>query len=204
MSIPSGTILKIAQNILLPDTQTAVNVFWVSLSEEGGVGPLEEADVLEAAGNWMDQIYANVTPDMADTVVSTIVEVWTVNEATKELTPVGDEATTWVGVDLADALPNGVAAIGSMKTTETEVTGRKFLPGFVETDFTDNNLGAGGLARLVLFVIDWATVYIDPNNVHFSPGVYSPTKLNFFFTTGVVIANAIAGYQRRRKPGVGS
>lgn len=204
MSIPAGAILKIAQSILLPDTQTAINVFWALLSEDGGAGPLAETDVLEAAANWMDQLYGNIEVDIADTASSTIVEVWVVDPLTGDLTPVGDEATTWSGQNILDAFPNGVAAVGAMKTVDTEVTGRKFLPALVEDVAIDNNLTGGTLARWVLFVVDWATQYIDGSSVVFSPGVWSQTKLDFFLASGTVIANAILGYQRRRKPGVGS
>ena len=57
MSISEGTIIKIAQSILLPDTQTAINAYWAVVAEDGGTGPLEEDDVLVAAANYMDQIY---------------------------------------------------------------------------------------------------------------------------------------------------
>lgn len=204
MSLPSGTILKIAQSILLPDTQTAMNIFWAALSEDGGAGPLDEDDVLEAASNWMDQLYANVDDDMNDQVSGNLVEVWTVDTGTGDLTPVGDEATTWVGLGPQDPLPNGVAAICALKTTDTDVTGRKFLPGYVEAQATDNNLTSVPLSRLVLFAVDWATQYVDPNSVIFSPGVWSTAKTQFVAAGGTVIANAIVGYQRRRKPGVGS
>ena len=63
---------------------------------------------------------------------------------------------------------------------------------------------SSALSRLVLFVVDWATNYVDPNNVEFNPGVYSGALYSFFPASGTVIANGIVGYQRRRKPGVGS
>jgi hypothetical protein len=204
VSIPEGTILKVAQNILLPDTQTAVNVYWAVLAEDGGSGPLEEEDILEAAANWMDDLYSEIVDNIANTVIGTLVEVWEVNPADGDLTPIGDEATTWVGAHTGDALPNGVASINAMKTSNTDVTGRKFIPGIGEINATDNDLTSGALARSVLYAVAWATQFIDANSVTFTPGVWSMTKLNFFLATGTVIANAILGYQRRRKPGVGT
>jgi hypothetical protein len=91
-----------------------------------------------------------------------------------------------------------------MKTSNTDVTGRKFIPGIGEINATDNDLTSGALARSVLYAVAWATQFIDANSVTFTPGVWSMTKLNFFLATGTVIANAILGYQRRRKPGVGT
>lgn len=204
MSIPEGTIIKIAQNYLLPDEQTAVNVFWQEVNNNAGPGDLDDDDVLDAVANWLDQLYAEVVASLADVIVSTICEVWTVNEATGDLTPVGDAATTWDGTSVNDPLPNGVAGICTLKTTETDVTGRKFLAGYHDTAADDNNLIVAALARLVDFAINWATQYIDPNDVILDPGVYSTVLASFFGATGTIVANAIVGYQRRRKPGVGS
>lgn len=204
MSIAEGAILKIASSLLLQDTQTAINVFWVELLDSVGSGPLDEDDIVAAAANWIDQLFANVEDSISDNDEGTLVEVWTVDEPTGVLTPIGDDALTWNGANVDDALPNGCAAICSMKTTSTKATGRKFIPGFAETLALDNNLIGIGITDLVLFSVDWATNYVDANDVEFNPGVYSPTQADFFPATGVVISNAIIGYQRRRKPGVGS
>lgn len=204
MSIAEGTIIKIAQNYLLPDEQTAVNVYWAEVNNNAGPGDLADADVLVAVSNWLDLLYAEVVATMADVVISTICEVWTVNEVTGDLTPVGDEATTWDGTSVNDPLPNGVSAICSMKTSETDVTGRKFLAGYHDTAADDNNLITTALVRLVDFALYWATQYVDANDVVLDPGVYSTALASFFGATGTIIANAIVGYQRRRKPGVGS
>lgn len=204
MSLPVGTILKIAAIILLNDEQEAINVFWVALDDAIGPGPLDEADVLEAAGNWMDQLYDNIKIDIADSVLGGIVEVWRVDPSDGNQIPIGDDLAIWVGGAANDPFPNGVAAICSMKTQDTDVTGRKFIPGYTEVAFTDNNIDANPLGRLILFAADWATQYSDPNDVVFNPGVWSQTKLDFVLATGVTVVNTIAGYQRRRKPGVGS
>jgi hypothetical protein len=60
------------------------------------------------------------------------------------------------------------------------------------------------LARAALAAVEWAAQWVDANDVILNPGVYSSVKQNFFIATGTVIVNAIAGYQRRRKPGVGT
>jgi hypothetical protein len=204
MSIPIDTVLKIAQSILLPDEQIAINVFWALLGDAVGGGPLAESDVIDAAANYLDLIYAEIDDMISDLIASTVVEVWTVDEPTGDLTPVGDGATTWVGLDTNDPLPNGVAGICSMKTDNTEVTGRKFIPGINEVAVDDNNLDTIPFGRLLDFAVEWATEYTDANDVVLSPGVYSGAKANFYAATGTVIANNIVGYQRRRKPGVGS
>lgn len=204
MSIAEGTIIKFAQNILLPDEQVAVNVYWATVEDNAGAGPLDDDDVIDACANFLDDIYDHINSNLANTVASTIVEVWTVNPLTGDLTPVGDGATTWDGTGVVDALPNGVAGICSAKTINTEVTGRKFIAGYGDTVFTDNNMLAAPLANLVLYALDWVTQHVDLNDVILNMGVWSQTKLNFYLFTGVVIANAIAGYQRRRKPGVGT
>lgn len=204
MSWPVGTILKIAANIVLNDEQEAINVFWTLLGDNVGSGPLEDSDILAAAGNYIDALYDNIKIDISDTVWAGIVEVWAVDPVDGDQTPIGDDLAIWVGGNVGDAFPNGVAAICSMKTEDTDVTGRKFLPGYTEAAFTDNNMDATSLARLILFAADWASDYVDPNDVVLEPGIWSQTKLDFVAATGITVVNTIAGYQRRRKPGVGS
>lgn len=204
MSIAEGAILKIAAHTLLPDTQTAINVFWAELLDNVGAGPLDEQDVLDAAANWIDLMWDNLLGDISDTVSSPLCEVWIVDEPTGDLTPVGDNALTWVPTNANDVFPNGVAAICALKTTETDVTGRKFIAGFSDTKAIDNNLSVGAVADLAEFGIDWAANYVDANDVEFNSGVYSGTKSAFYPSSGTIVANAIVGYQRRRKPGVGS
>lgn len=204
MTIPINTVLKIAQNIVMPDEQQGVNVFWATVDDNVGVGPLDEDDIGEAAANWMDQLYANMTDQMVNLFVGGLVEVWTVGAGTGDLTPIADEAATWAGASAQDPFPNGVAAIVALKTTDTDVTGRKFIPGWAESTAVNNNIAAASLAELALFAVDWATQYTDANDVIFDPGVWSQSKLSFKPASGTVVANAILGYQRRRKPGVGS
>jgi hypothetical protein len=57
---------------------------------------------------------------------------------------------------------------------------------------------------MALYALDWAAGHLDANDVLLLAGVYSPTKANFLLASGVIVVNAILGYQRRRKPGVGS
>lgn len=204
MTIAEGTIIKLAQNILLPDDQVAVNVYWAVVEDSIGPGPVDEDDVLDAAANWMDEIYANLVTEISDLVTSTLVEVWEVDGLTGDLTPIGDELTTWTPTGASDAMPNGVAGITSAKTTSTDVTGRKFYPGLQDTRAEDNNWISGTLTAMLAAAADWVLGWVDANDVEFIAGVYSMTQNSFYPMTGVIIANAIAGYQRRRKPGVGT
>lgn len=204
MSIAEGTIIKMAQNILLPDDQVAVNVYWAEVEDAVGSGPLDDADVLEAAANYMDEIYTNLLAFIANTATGTLVEVWTVDPVDGDLTPVGDELTTWTAAGATDALPNGCAAIISAKTVNTEVTGRKFFPSFIESNAVDNNWLSGAVTAMLASAADWILGWEDANDVNLIAGVWSMTKLDFYTMSGTIIANAIVGYQRRRKPGVGT
>jgi hypothetical protein len=204
MSWPINTVLKLAALSLMPDETIAINVFWALLDDNAGGGPLADADILQAAANYVDNFYDEMGVDLADTLLGTIVEVWAVDEPSGDLTPIGDETTTYEGQSVNDALPNGVAGVMSLKTVETDVTGRKFVPGYTDETFVDNNMTGPALARAALAAVEWAAQWVDANDVILNPGVYSSVKQNFFIATGTVIVNAIAGYQRRRKPGVGT
>jgi hypothetical protein len=203
VSLSEGTVIKIAASLLLADESIAQQIFWFVLEDAIASGPLDEADVLDAVANWVDQIYTHVIPNINDAVIPGIVDVWEVNVPTGDLTPIGDTIQTWTPTQGADQLPNGVAAIIQLKTTNTDVTGRKFVPGLAESSIEDNNWGSATMTNLASFAAEWPEIYDDPNDVELVPGVYSNTFNNFFLATGTVIVNGIAGYQRRRKPGVG-
>lgn len=204
MSIPINTIIKVGAHILLPDVVDAINVFWFLIDDNVGSGPLDEDDIITATENWLDLLYAEVLASLADTVSGELVDVWEVEEGPFNLKPIGDGLQSWAGSAPQDAAPNGVAQVAALKTVNTDVTGRKFIPGSAETSMTDNNLTGTALARLLDFGIYWAAQYIDANDVILNPGVYSKTKSNFYASTGTIVGNAIVGYQRRRKPGVGT
>lgn len=204
MSIAEGVIIKIAANILLNDEQTGINVFWAEVADNIGAGPLDDDDVLDAAANWLDVLYTNLLAVLADTIIGTIAEVWTVNLPDGDLTPVGFGVQTWEGTSAADALPNGNAMICAISTEDTDVYGRKFIPGVNEGSTVDNNISAGSLVALLGFAEDWVAQYIDANDVVLNPGVYSNAQNAFRASVDSFSANAIIGYQRRRKPGVGT
>ena len=204
MSLSDGTIIKIAAETLLPDDTIAINVIWGVVSDNGGSGSVDEADVLDAAAAFVDNMFQNLETRIPTGIDGGLVNVWTVAPATGDLTPIGDEALTWTGSSAQDPFPNGVAAVGSAKTTNTDVTGRKFIPGLNEQAADDNNLTAASLTAILAYLADWVTVFVHVSDVIITPGVYSYTDSNFYLFTGVIVANAILGYQRRRKPGVGT
>jgi hypothetical protein len=115
-------------------------------------------------------------------------------------------STAWVfNPNLAaDELPRGVAALINCKTTDPDVNGKKYIGGYTEGNTVAGMWGAGTITQLGLFAVDWLTNFVGATSTaDFIPGIWSPTRTNFYAGGGTVLIPTIAAYQRRRKRGIG-
>lgn len=203
MSLAEGTILKFAVKMLLADETIAENIFWSTVFDDIGSGPVDEEDTMDTIAEYAADMYDNILGSVNEDIETLPIDVWEVSPIDGDLTPIGSVAWLWGNNAIAEQLPNGVAAVIAMKTLNTEVTGRKFLAGMTEDTVVDNNWGSGIMLTMADWAIAWHTSYVGTSDVGIAPGVWSQTKLGFYLASGVVIINGIVGYQRRRKPGVG-
>jgi len=116
--------------------------------------------------------------------------------------------TALLGEAAGFAEPNGIAALMRFATTELRRQARKFIPGLLEADVTNDALQSGiltpAIATAALLNDD-----IVAGGATLRPCVFNSTPLSSRFETSAdfiqtSFVNALVAYQRRRQPGSGA
>jgi hypothetical protein len=105
--------------------------------------------------------------------------------------------------DEGEYLPGPVSALGTVVTLLPRVQGRKFLPGFTETNMMDGKFGGGTIADVLDFMEWFYLTTHGAGDAVCDFGLYNP-DLERWTPAYAVAASAIPAYQRRRRIGVGS
>jgi hypothetical protein len=84
------------------------------------------------------------------------------------------------------------------------VQARKFIPGFDEGSIIDSTWESPALVNLAAFADQWVAELNMGDGASWDPGTMSEKWAGFVKFSGAVAVNTLAGYQRRRKPGVGT
>lgn len=120
----------------------------------------------------------------------------------------GIVTTALVGTAGGAALPDGSAGVMRFVTEELRRQGRKFVPGIIEANTTDNALAAAwvtpALATAALLNDDIITGGATVRPCTFNSTVGSPRFETASKFVQTVFVNALVGYQRRRQPGSGA
>jgi len=204
MPVSAGDLLRVVLNTSLPQTVGAQNVF--SYRFEGSNATLDQ-QVLDDFGVFFSfwattwQTIAAVTAVIDSVKVSKLVA--------GELEDLGEAQISTGGVAGGGMLSHGAAPVMRALLSGGKGQARKFIPGMTELFSDESVITPAGLAALAVL----ASFYSAPVNGTFFPGVvesYTPgtfvQSVSPIFRTmlGDAFANGIIGYQRRRKPGVGS
>lgn len=116
--------------------------------------------------------------------------------------------TSLIGEGLGAALPDGISVVMRFLTEELRRQGRKFVPGVLEADTTDNTILSGlltpALATAALLNDD-----IIAGGATIRPCTFNSTPTSPRFETAskfvqTAFVNTLVGYQRRRQPGSGA
>ena len=202
MAISEGTVLRVVASLLFPDNVIAQNVFYAVLTTAGSSS--DEDDVVLDMGEWLENLYGDIILDVISGVVAGGVKVYEYDSVDDDWDEVGAGSWTDAFENADEMLPHGVAAVCHARTTDPDVHATKYLGGYGENICAASDLVAPSIARLVTFIASWTTQFVGTDTgATFTPGVWSPTNVNFFAFNGEGVANAQVGYQRRRKPGVG-
>jgi len=202
MAVVDTDVLRVVASMLWTDGNVAQNVFNCIVS--GGVGPYDDQDIADDMEDWLDNMYANVTSSTSDALDGNELIVYKYDSGDDDWDEVSSQAWTWNPSISSDYFPRGVAALVRLWTTDPDVQGKKYLPGFGESTATDGLFVAGTLTAMLAFAADWYTPFVGAaSGATFTPGIWS--VVNTLFVAGVdhVAANAIPAYQRRRKRNVG-
>lgn len=202
MALNVGDILRVVTVMSWIDGDIMQNVFNAEIAS--GSGPFDAADVLDDMVSWMDDVYANLTTSAVNELDGSEVRVYVYDTGEADWDEVGIDLWTWDPSNVEDELPRGIALLLNAKTTNPDVSGKKYFGGLGEAAVDDGLFGAGLVAVGASIAVDWFTDFVgSETGATFDPGVWSPTRSDFFPMSGTVIIPSIPAYQRRRKNGVG-
>ncbi len=202
MDISAGDILRIVAVLSYLDGDIIMNVFNALIGSGGG--PFDPQDIVDDAVDWMDAVYLNVVADMSNNVNGSEIRVYVYDAAEDDWDEVGIDPFTFDPTQIADNTAKGVAGLINAKTTNADVSGKKYLGAVTEDATADGVLNAPYIAALAAFGADWLTDFTGAvSGAAWEPGVWSPTRLEILPFSGTIIIPSEPAYQRRRKSGVG-
>ncbi|GAH44247.1 unnamed protein product, partial [marine sediment metagenome] len=202
MSLAVGEILQIVAVLQWLDGDIFQNVFNAVISGSGG--PYDEADVVDDMEEWLDDMFANMVARTSDECDGSECRVYVYDPIDDDWDEVGTNAWVFNPTGSGDQLPRGVAGLINCKTTDPDVNGKKYMGGGGESATIDGVFQAAYLTDMALMAVDWLTPFVgSTSGADFTPGVWSPTRSNFYPMSGQSVIPSIPAYQRRRKQGVG-
>ena len=200
MAVQNGERLKVVQSINMPQNVIAQNVFYFKCVFQDSQ---DEGDVVDNLEIWIETLYTGINGSVSNECTMGTMLVYEYDGASEDWDLIGEASPTVTFGATAEMLPHGVCMVVRAYTTDPDVIGRKYIPGFTEDLSADGAWTAGGLADAAGFGDDWDnTRSIDANN-SLEPGVFSTRYLDVIQLNGTEVVLANPGYQRRRRPGVG-
>lgn len=202
MSITVGDVLRVVATMAWTDGNLAQNVFNAVITGSGG--PYDDADIVDDAVAWMDDVYANLVGNLSDDCDGSQIQVYLYDDADLDWDEVGTDPWSFDPTSTGEQLPRGVAALINARTTNPDVSGKKYVPAVVENAITDGLWNASFITALGLFAADWYTAFVGSvSTAAWTPAIWSPTIGGPLVMSGAVVVPTIAAYQRRRKRGIG-
>lgn len=202
MSISTGTILRIVAVLAFSDGDIAQNVF--NLVITGAGAPWDEDDVVTDMSSWVQTMFGNLNAKITSSLAGSEVRVYEYDSVDDDFDEVGSTDWSWAGTNASGQLPRGVAALINAKSSDPDVNGKKYLAGMCEDSVTQGLIESDDITAFANFADDWVTPFTGGvTGATCSPGIWSPTRTNFYLMSGTVILPTICAYQRRRKRGVG-
>jgi hypothetical protein len=202
MSIGVGDILRVVAIMNWLDGNIVQNVFNAVISGTGG--PFDEGDIVADALDWLGLMYAEEVGRIQEDLTGSEVRVYIYDSIDDDWDEVGSDAWTFEPTSASDQLPRGVSALINAKTLNPDVNGKKYIGGLTEDSSLDGLWSSGEIIALGAFAAEWITTFTGgTSGASWVPGIWSPTRTNFFPFSGTVIVPTIPAYQRRRKRGIG-
>lgn len=202
MTVEAGDILRVVASMIWSDAAIMQNVFNASVS--GGGSPWDDQDILDDAEAWLDNMYANLTSDVAQTLDGNLIHVYKYDAVGQDWDEVGFQSWGWLPTSVIDQLPRACAGLIKLGTVDPDVQGKKYIGGYTELTTVGGTLSGAVLTNLLAFGADWLTAFVGgTSGASWQPGVWSVAQTAFKASIPSITASAIVAYQRRRKRGVG-
>ena len=196
MAIENGDIVRITCKFR-QSGNAVQNVYHARVTTTGSV---PDSTFLTEMAAEMDDMYTDITSEIADTVSFSSIEIYNVTGETY----VGE--TGWpsktTGTNTADQLPPQTAPLVLFNTNVLRSQGRKFLPPYTETGSDDfGKLATVALSHLLDFIVDVLAAKTGTNWSAVLGNYNYPLERFAQWISGV--ARAYFATQRRRYIGVG-
>lgn len=203
MALSVSDFLRVVLSMATAEGNLIQNVFAVTPTSTGT--GLDEADVISDLTDWVDDMMANVGAYVKSTTDPVETRIYKWDSVNDDWDEVGTGSPVFTTGDTGQRLPSGVAALINARTTDPDVSGKKYLGGFTEVAWDDGNWVAAFLTALANFAADWGAEFTGAaTGADFQPVIWSPTNQTGYIMSEVYTVPTVAAYQRRRKPGVGS
>lgn len=200
MTIAGGAALKIAQEINMPESVVAMNIFYM---DADFTGPQAESAVLTACRLWIEDVYDTVEAIMSDELTLGSMTLYQYNSITDQWDNKGSRSPTGAGTSTTSMLPHGVCGMVRGYSVNPRSIARKYLPGMPEDRSADGAWDGTALAALAAFGVAWATEAVFDTTEKLTPSVWSVKDTTLYALSGTEVVLAHPAYQRRRRPGVG-
>lgn len=202
MSITDGTVLRVVVTNLWTDGNVVQNVFNAVVT--GGGAPWDPGDIVEDALSWAEDLFFNLTGGISDHMDGSQVQVYEYDSVDDDWDEVGSVAFVWDPSNSDEQTARGVAGLINLKTTDPDVSGKKYIGGATEGSLTNGLWSSSWLSSLLSFAVDWYAGFTGTDSgATWTPGIWSVVDTVFKAAVAQVIIPAIPAYQRRRKRGVG-
>lgn len=201
MTITDGQILKIAQEINMPDSVIAINIFYLNADF---VAPQTDDDVVLACESYIEGLFANVSGQVTDLIDLGDMAVYVYNSVLDQWDNIGSETPAVTFTNATDMLPHGVCGMVRAYSVNTRSIARKYLAGFCEDQQENGTWLAAAITAMANFGNSWTTRETISVDNDLEPAVFSQALRTGYRLTGVEVVLSEPAYQRRRRPGVGT
>lgn len=207
MAVNDGDVLKVVITFDCPNLVVAQNVHYYRLDDPAPDNP-SNAQILTALDTQLTTIAQQLDDHQAQDYswaefTAERVE-WNVDHW-ETVENIGTAVLGVTGLNASDASPHGVALVITAQTSRPQTRARKFIPGIVETVWTDSTATGTLLGGAANYVSQWLLDISVVGAAELIPVVVgqSGPSAGLVYALVVGVISAVAGYQRRRKPGVG-
>ena len=207
MAVNDGDLLKVVITFDAPNLVVMQNVHYWQLSDPTPDNP-SNAQILTALDTRITTLAQQLDDRQSNAYEWSDISVERVEWNTdhwETVENIGDAVIGVTGLAGGDAVPHGVALTITGTTSRPQTRARKFLPGVGEADAEDSTWSGALLGAAANYVSQWLLDIPVVGAAELIPvvlGQSGPSAgIEYALLAGVI--SAIAGYQRRRKPGVG-
>ena len=207
MAVNDGDVLRVVVTIDAPNLVVMQNVHYWQLSDPTPDNP-SNAQILTALDTKVTTLAQQVDDQQASDYTWSDIAVEKIGWNVDHWETVENIGTAVIGVNglsEADSVPHGVAMTITATTPRPQTRARKFIPGIQESGAADSTWNGAVLGAAANYISQWLLEETVVGSAELVPVVVGQSGasagLIYLLLTGVV--SAVAGYQRRRKPGVG-